>query len=74
MAYCLTEAGFRVELIGPLKNQIHSINVGRYLTHKYLFGKGIIHSAIPAFLMVPALIVLNPEARKGPIYACECWA
>jgi hypothetical protein len=24
-------------------------------------------------LIVPALIVLNPEVRKGPICACECW-
>jgi hypothetical protein len=24
-------------------------------------------------VIVPALIVLNPEARKGPICACECW-
>jgi len=24
-------------------------------------------------IIVPALIVLNPEARKGPICACECW-
>ena len=23
--------------------------------------------------MVPALIVLNLEAQKGPICACECW-
>jgi len=23
--------------------------------------------------IVPALIVLNPGARKGPICACECW-
>jgi len=23
-------------------------------------------------VIVSALIVLNPEARKGPIYACEC--
>jgi hypothetical protein len=24
-------------------------------------------------VIVPALIVLNPEARKGPIHACKCW-
>src|SRR5689334_4494158 len=24
-------------------------------------------------IIVPALIVLNPEARKGPICAYECW-
>jgi len=24
-------------------------------------------------IIVPALIVLNPEARKGSICACECW-
>jgi hypothetical protein len=24
-------------------------------------------------IIVPALIVLNLEAQKGPICACECW-
>jgi hypothetical protein len=26
-----------------------------------------------SIVIVPALIVLNPEVRKTPIHACECW-
>src|SRR3954464_2564332 len=36
VAQCLSEAGFKLNFIGPLKNQMNPVNVGRYLTHKYL--------------------------------------
>jgi predicted outer membrane protein len=37
------------------------------------FGQLAKENASSPAVIVPALIVLNPEARKGPICACECW-
>lgn len=50
MAQCLGEAGFRLNLIGPLKNQMHPVNVGRYLTHRYLFRQEDHPQRDPGFL------------------------
>lgn len=50
MAMCLREAGFQLHLVGPLKNQLHPINVGRYLAHKYLLRHGDHPQRDPSFL------------------------
>jgi glycosyltransferase involved in cell wall biosynthesis len=50
MARCLNEAGFKLNLIGPLRNQMHPVNVGRYLTHKYLLRQEDHPQRDPGFL------------------------
>jgi glycosyltransferase involved in cell wall biosynthesis len=50
MARCLSEAGFKLNFIGPLKHQMHPVNVGRYLTHKYLLRQEDHPQRDPGFL------------------------
>ncbi|MFL5280150.1 MAG: type IV secretory system conjugative DNA transfer family protein [Rhodopila sp.] len=42
-------------------------------TADLMYADGIGRMIVDAIVIVPALIVLSPEARKGPICACECW-
>ena len=51
------------------------VEVGRALVPLMVWNGILVdgHNRHAICIIVPALIVLNPEARKGPICACECW-